>query len=56
MGNSISQNPSKKNIIPKNGDAYITSRIYKFTPSNKNNEINHIKTPYITSNFIRASL
>ena len=56
MGNSFSQNDSKKYMIPKNGDPYITSKIFKYVPSKKNNEINQKKIPYITSKFLRASL
>ena len=53
MGNSFST--SKNIIIPKNGDPYITSRIY-FKQTKKNNEIKNTKIPYITAKFIRSSL
>ena len=60
MCNSFST--SKNIVIPKNGDPYITSKIYfKQTKNNgikhtKNNGIKYTKIPYITSNFIRSSL
>ena len=54
MGYSFS--PSKNIIIPQKGDPYITSKIYFKQTKKKNNEIKHTKIPYITSNFIRASL
>ena len=53
MANSFS--PSKNIIMPRNGDPYITSRIY-FKQTKKNNEIKHTKIPYITAKFIRSSL
>ena len=56
MEKSLSQNLIKKKIIIKKGDAYITSKLYKYIPSNKNYEINYKKIPYIKSKFIRASL
>lgn len=39
-----------KNRIPKNGDAYITSKLYKFKSIPKKKEINNKIIPYITSN------
>ena len=56
MKKYFSQNLKKNYVIPQKGEAYITAKLYKFIPLSKNYEMNHIRKPYITSKFIRASL